>query len=194
MTDATPRLPTGTVTFLRTDVQGSMGLARQLGLAWDTVNAEHLEMIRASVDAAGGTVVRTEGDALFAAFPEAGAAVSAAVVAQRSLSSHPWPAEAPVRVRMGLHTGEAHLAGDDYGGFDVNRAARVAAVGHGGQVILSETTAVLVTGSLPEGVALRDLGYARHQGRAPSGTAGPAGHRGIADDLPSPAGRAAGPG
>jgi class 3 adenylate cyclase len=87
--------------------------------------------------------VRTEGDALFGVFQEAGAAVSAAVEAQRAVTADPWPDDAPVRVRMGLHSGEPHLAGDDYGGFEVNRAARVAAAGHGGQIILSEPTRLL---------------------------------------------------
>lgn len=151
-------LPTGTVTFLRTDVEGSMALARTLGARWDAINAAHLELIRRAVDARGGVCVRTEGDAFFGVFPEAGAAVAAAVDAQRALASNPWPDDAPVRVRMGLHTGEAHLAGDDYGGFEVNRAARIAAAGHGGQIVLSEPTRLLAEPALPDGVAWRDLG------------------------------------
>jgi len=151
-------LPTGTVTFLRTDVEGSMVLARRLGSAWDDVNARHHKRIRDAVESHEGTIVRTEGDAVFAVFAEAGAAVTAAADAQRALSLEAWPEGALLRVRMGLHTGEAHHSGDDYGGFDVNRAARVASVGHGGQVVLSETTAALVTDALPDGVALRDLG------------------------------------
>ena len=106
----------------------------------------------------GGVVIRTEGDATFAAFPEAIAAVAAAAEAQKALTGEVWPDGVAIRVRMGLHSGEAHRSGDDYGGFDVNRAARVAAVGHGGQVILSETTTVLVADALPAGTALRDLG------------------------------------
>src|SRR4051812_6104781 len=74
------------------------------------------------------------------------------------LAAHPWPANAPVRVRIGLHSGEAHLAGDDYGGFDVNRAARIAAVGHGGQIVLSDPTRALIEPDLDAGLALRDLG------------------------------------
>ena len=116
-------LPTGTVTFLRTDVEGSMALMRAIGTRWDAINATHLGLIRRAVDAHGGVCVRTEGDAFFGVFPEAGAAVAAAIEAQRALVAHAWPDDAAVRVRMGLHSGEAHLAGDDYGGFEVNRAA-----------------------------------------------------------------------
>jgi predicted ATPase/class 3 adenylate cyclase len=151
-------LPTGTVTFLRTDVEGSMGHARALGPRWDELNAAHLELIRDAVVDRGGAVVRTEGDALFATFPEAGKAVTAAVAAQRALSDHAWPDDARLRVRMGLHTGEAHLAGDDYGGIEVSRAARVAAVGHGGQIVLSGPTYQLTMDDLPAGVAARALG------------------------------------
>jgi len=158
--DASPRrdLPTGTVTFLRTDVEGSMGLARRLGGAWDEVNADHLGIIRGAVQVHGGVTVRTEGDALFAAFPEAAAGARAAIDAQLALDRHAWPDGVDVRVRMGLHSGEAHLAGDDYGGFDVNRAARIAAIGHGGQIVLSGATQALVESSLPDGVRPRSLG------------------------------------
>ncbi len=151
-------LPTGTVTFLRTDVEGSMSLARTTGERWDAINAAHLALISTAVGAQGGVRVRTEGDAFFGVFSEAGAAVAAAIEAQRALAAEPWPADATVRVRMGLHSGEAHLAGDDYGGFDVNRAARVSAVGHGGQIVISGPTRALVAGSLPAGVTTRDLG------------------------------------
>jgi predicted ATPase/class 3 adenylate cyclase len=151
-------LPTGTVTFLRTDVEGSMRLARALGAGWDELNATQLGIVRGAVEARGGIAVRTEGDAVFAVFPEAVAAVLAAIDVQRGLSVHAWPDDAIVRARVGLHTGEAHLAGDDYGGFDVNRAARVAAVGHGGQIVLSDPTRALVDGELPAGATIRDLG------------------------------------
>lgn len=152
------RLPTGTVTFLRTDVEGSMRLIRGLGPGWDAVNAAHMGIIRRAVDDHGGTCVRTEGDALFAVFPEARAAAVAAIDAQRALIDHAWPDGVDLRVRMGLHTGEAHLAGDDYGGFDVNRVARIAAAGHGGQILISEPTQALVADALPDGVLIRDLG------------------------------------
>ncbi len=151
-------LPVGTVTFLRTDVEGSMTLARAHGDAWDRANATHLGLIRRAVATYGGVPVRTEGDAFFGAFQEAGAAVLAAADAQRALAAHDWPAEIPVAVRMGLHSGEAHVAGDDYGGFEVNRVARIAAAGHGGQVLLSETTRLLADAALGHGIAARDLG------------------------------------
>jgi predicted ATPase/class 3 adenylate cyclase len=151
-------LPTGTVTFLRTDVEGSMRLMRELGSDWDAVNTAHMGIVRTAIDEHGGMTVRTEGDALFAAFPEARAAVAAAIAAQQKLASHAWPDGTEIRVRIGLHSGEAHLAGDDYGGFEVNRAARVAAAGHGGQIVLSAATFELVADDLPTGVAGRDLG------------------------------------
>jgi predicted ATPase/class 3 adenylate cyclase len=151
-------LPTGTVTFLRTDVEGSMRLARALGIGWDDLNTRQQTMVRDAVEAHGGVAVRTEGDAVFAVFREAVPAILAAVDLQRSMTDHPWPDGAPVRVRVGLHTGEAHHAGDDYGGFDVNRAARIAAVGHGGQIVLSDPTRALVEAELPAGASVRDLG------------------------------------
>ena len=135
-----------------------MVLTRALGERWDDVNAAHVALIRAAVDAHRGTVVRTEGDAVFAAFGEAGAAVAAAVAAQRSLQAHAWPEDATIRVRMGVHSGEAHRAGDDYGGIEVSRAARVAAVGHGGQIVLSGPTYELTADDLPAGTTARDLG------------------------------------
>lgn len=151
-------LPTGTVTFLRTDVEGSMVLARAVGAGWDAINATHIELIRSAIDDHGGMLVRTEGDGIFAVFPDAGAAVAAAIDAQRLIGDHAWPQEAAIRVRMALHTGEAHRAGDDYGGFEVNRAARIADAGHGGQIILSEATRTLAVDALPDGVLVRDLG------------------------------------
>jgi predicted ATPase/class 3 adenylate cyclase len=157
-------LPTGTVTFLRTDVEDSMGLIRALGQDWDAVNATHMGIIREAIDANGGVCVRTEGDAVFAAFPEARAAVAAAIAAQRTIATHTWPPGAAPRVRMGLHSGEAYLSGDDYGGLEVNRAARIAATGHGGQIVLSGPTQALVHGALADGVTIRDLG--RHDLRS----------------------------
>ena len=154
-------LPTGTVTFLFTDIEGSTRLLQQLGDAYPDLLSEHHRLLRKAVETEGGVAVGSEGDSLFAAFGSAPAAVAAAVAAQRALAEGHWPEGATVRVRMGLHTGEALVRDGTYVGLDVHRAARIAAVGHGGQVLISESTRVLVDQSLPEGVELRDLG--RHR-------------------------------
>ena len=161
-------LPTGTVTFLFTDIEGSTDLLRRLGMdAYDTVLTEHSGILRKALGApaAGGHEVRVEGDSFFVAFQSAPQAVAAAVAAQRALAAHRFSADAEVRVRMGLHTGEgrpaAAEAGADYVGIDVHRAARIAAAAHGGQIVISETTRGLVSDSLPSGVSLQDLGSHR---------------------------------
>ena len=154
-------LPTGTVTFLFTDIEGSTRLLYTLGDAYAKVRSEHATIIRDAIAAGGGTEVDTAGDAFFAAFPSPRGAVQAAVMAQRGLEAHEWPAGSSVRVRMGLHTGEGVLSGSEYVGMDVHRAARVADAAHGGQVILSGATRGLVEHSLPEGASLRDLGEHR---------------------------------
>jgi predicted ATPase/class 3 adenylate cyclase len=153
------RLPAGTVTFLFTDLEGSTRLVRMLGSRWQEVIEEHNRLMRDAIRKAGGVDLRTEGDAVFAVFESAPAAVSAAVMAQLAIASASWPE--PVRVRMGLHTGEGVLGGDDYVGLDVHRAARIAGAGHGGQVLLSASTRALVEHALPAGVTLRGLG--RHR-------------------------------
>jgi len=155
-------LPTGTVTFLFTDIEGSTRLLQDLGPdRYREVAEGHGRILREAIVAGRGGEVRTEGDSFFAAFPTPTAAVNAAVRAQRELAAREWPTARSVRVRMGLHTGEGVLGGDDYIGLDVHRGARIAATGHGGQVLLSSTTAELVRDDLPDGVALRDLG--RHR-------------------------------
>jgi predicted ATPase/class 3 adenylate cyclase len=151
-------LPTGTVTFLFTDIEGSTRLLQELGDRYAAVRDEHAAIVRRAVAEAGGVEVSTEGDSFFVAFASPQAAVRAAVAAQRGLAAHDWPPGRPVRVRMGLHTGEGVLGGDNYVGLDVNRAARIAAAGHGGQVIVSDATRGLVEHALPEGVSFRDLG------------------------------------
>jgi WD40 repeat protein/class 3 adenylate cyclase len=151
-------LPEGTVTFLFSDIEGSTQLLYRLGDQFTSVLAEHHRILREAVAHGGGQVVRTEGDAFFVAFPRARDAVSAAVEAQCGLAAYPWPADAAIRVRMGLHTGEAEVALDDYVGIAVHRAARIAHVGSGRQVLLSETTAALARDELPVGVRLLDLG------------------------------------
>jgi predicted ATPase/class 3 adenylate cyclase len=152
-------LPTGTVTFLFTDIEGSTRLLDALGADYDAEFAKHREIIRTAVGAHGGVEVSTEGDAIFAVFPSAAEALLATAGAQRALADQPW--RQPLRVRMGLHTGQARLSGRDYIGMDVHRAARIAAAAHGGQVLLSDTTRPLVERGLPTGLTLRDVG--RHR-------------------------------
>jgi predicted ATPase/class 3 adenylate cyclase len=154
-------LPTGTVTFLFTDIEGSTRLLRQLGDRYRKVVDNHGRILREAIASGDGTGVHTEGDSFFAVFPTPRGALAAAVQAQRALAAHPWPDGHSVRVRMGLHTGEAVLGGDDYIGLDVHLAARISAAGHGGQVLISEATRALVEHALPNGVSLRDLG--RHR-------------------------------
>jgi predicted ATPase/class 3 adenylate cyclase len=151
-------LPTGTVTFLFTDIEGSTNLARILGSRWPGVLQEHQDILRAAILDHGGVEVRTEGDAFFVVFGSAVDAVAASTAAQRALVGHTWPPNGAIRVRMGLHTGEGRLGQGDYVGLDVHRAARIAASGHGGQVLISEATRSVVEDALPDGAGLRDLG------------------------------------
>jgi predicted ATPase/class 3 adenylate cyclase len=154
-------LPTGTLTFLFTDIEGSTRLLQELGEGYRRVQNDHAEIMRKAIAEGEGVEIRTEGDSFFAVFTTPSGAVRAAVAAQRGLAAHEWPHGQPLRVRMGMHTGEAVLGGDDYLGIDVNRAARIAAAGHGGQVLLSDATRGLVEQTLSEGVRLRDLGARR---------------------------------
>jgi len=156
-----PTYPTGTVTFLFTDIEGSTRLLQRLGEGYDDVLERQRELIRQSCDAHGGVEFGTEGDAHFLVFGSAVDAVRAAVDAQRALKGHAWPEGGRVRVRMGLHTGEGRTMGESYVGIDVHRAARIASAGHGGQVLISDTTKTLVEHALPAAVSLRDLG--RHR-------------------------------
>jgi predicted ATPase len=144
-----PALPTGTVTFLFTDIEGSTHLLQELGDGYAEALAEHRRALRDAWSRHEGVEVDTQGDAFFVAFSRATDAVTAAAEAQRGLAG------GPVRVRMGLHTGEPLRAEEGYVGFDVHRAARIAAAGHGGQVLLSQATADLA------GVDVRDLGLHR---------------------------------
>jgi predicted ATPase/class 3 adenylate cyclase len=151
-------LPSGTVTFLFSDVEGSTRLLARLRGRYADVLGEHHRLLRAAFDEHDGREVHTEGDAFFVAFARASDAIAAAVSAQRALASRRWPEGVDVRVRMGVHTGEADVRLDDYVGLDVHRAARICAAGHGGQVLISGSTRELVADELPADVALKDLG------------------------------------
>jgi class 3 adenylate cyclase len=152
-------LPTGTVTFLCSDMEGSTRLVHDLGAAdFARVLEQHNAILREAFSRHGGVERGTQGDAFLVMFREAPAAVSAASEAQIALAGASWAGDAIVRVRMGVHTGLGRLGGDDYVSVDVNRAARVAGLAHGGQVLLSDATRALVEGSLPQGVSLRSLG------------------------------------
>jgi YVTN family beta-propeller protein len=151
-------LPSGTVTFLFTDIEGSTRIVKQLGDGYAAVLAEHQRLLREAFAQHGGHEIDTQGDSFFVAFRRARDAVAAAVAAQRALAEHEWPAGVRVRVRMGLHSGEPAVGDDRYTGLGVHRAARVSAAGHGGQILLSETTRSLVEDDLPPGVRLRHLG------------------------------------
>jgi class 3 adenylate cyclase len=152
-------LHTGTVTFAFTDIEGSTRLLQELGdEEYSVVARDHRRLVRDTFGAAGGTEVDTQGDAFFFSFPRARDAVAAAVAAQRALRGHTWPGGREVRVRMGLHTGEPHLGEEGYLGIDVVRAARIASAGTGGQILISETTRALLGNTLPDGVAVLDLG------------------------------------
>src|SRR5205807_8928109 len=154
-------LPMGTVTLLFTDIEGSTRLLQQVGERYTDLLEEYRQLLRSAFGRWNGNVVDTQGDAFFVAFARATDAVSAAVAAQRALASHVWPEGVVVRVRMGLHTGEPRLSSEGYTGLDVHHAARIMSAGHGGQVLLSQTTRDLVEHDLPTAMSLRDLGVHR---------------------------------
>src|SRR5919201_1265711 len=146
-----PELPAGTVTFLFTDVEGSTKLLHELGAdAYAEALAEHRRVLRDAFERHRGVEVDTQGDAFFVAFPTAPAALAAAADVRERLAS------GPIRVRIGIHTGTPLLTDEGYIGVDVHRAARIAAAGHGGQILVSASTRALV-----DGAALRDLGEHR---------------------------------
>ncbi len=147
-------LPSGTVTFAFTDIEGSTALLKRLGDGYGDVLSEHRRIIRETFGAVNGTEIDTQGDAFFFAFPSARDAVSAAVQGQRAHATHSWPDDAAVRVRMGLHTGEPVLGDEGYLGLDVVRAARICTEARGGTVLLSESTRALIGATLPDGVAV----------------------------------------
>src|SRR5574341_2188630 len=156
-------LPTGTLTFLFTDVERSTRLWELRPEEMRAAMARHDELIESSVRQSGGVVVRPrgEGDSRFAVFQNATRAAMAAIAIQRRFSMETWALPYPIRVRMALHTGEADLRDGDYYGSAVNRCARLRSVAHGGQTLISLTTQLLISEALPDGAGLRDLGGGR---------------------------------
>jgi predicted ATPase/class 3 adenylate cyclase len=154
-------LPSGTLTLLFTDIEGSTRLLQELGDRYAEVLAEHHLQLRHAIHQHGGVEVDTQGDAFFVVFRRAANAVQAAALAQRAIAAHSWPGGVSLRVRMGLHTGEPTLSAGMYVGLDVHRAARLCAAAHGGQVLISHSTRELVRAELPPGFSLRDLGEHR---------------------------------
>jgi class 3 adenylate cyclase len=163
-----------TFTFLFTDIEGSTALVRRLGDGlYAQVLADHHSLIRSGLAAHGGSEVDTQGDAFFAVFSSPTACVAAVTEMQQALEAHAWPGGEHVRVRMGVHTGEASKAATGLVGIDVHRAARVATAGYGGQVLLSETAAALVRDALPPRTSFKDLGVHRLKNLAGLGPAKP---------------------
>jgi predicted ATPase/class 3 adenylate cyclase/DNA-binding CsgD family transcriptional regulator len=147
--------------MLFSDIEGSTMLLSALGDRYGEALSAQRALLRAAFSSCGGQEMGTEGDSFFAVFESAGDAVRCSVAAQRALSRHDWPNGVAVRVRMGLHSGEPTRHEDGYIGLDVHRAARIAATAHGGQVVLSEATRLLVRSRLPADVSVRDLGFHR---------------------------------
>jgi class 3 adenylate cyclase len=166
-------LPEGTVTFLFTDLEGSTRLLAADPAAYGEAVRRHHALLQRAVEAHGGVVFETVGDAVYAAFERPTGAVAAALEGQRALRREPWGATGELRVRMGVHLGEAEAyrapgaaAGGRYVGLPLVRCARLMATAHGGQVVLSEAAAALVRDALPAGVAWRTKGRRRRGGTA----------------------------
>ncbi len=157
-------LPTGQVTFLLSDIEDSTGLLHHIGDGYAALLADVRRLLRRAVQRAGGKEVDARADEFFAVFKQPAGAVEAAIEIQRGLAARKWPNRASVRVRVGLHTGRPALTESGYVGVAVHTAARVSTAGHGGQVVLSSSTARAVESALPEGAGLRDLGAYRLQG------------------------------
>src|SRR5919201_1093184 len=176
--------PSGTVTMLFTDIEGSTRLVRELSERYAEVLATHRRIVRAAVDESGGTEIDTQGDAFFFAFPRARDAVLSAAAAQRALGEEKWPEGHALRVRMGIHTGEPGLGEEGYHGLGVVRAARICAAGHGGQVLLSEATRSLLEDGQLRDLSLRDLGEHQLKDLARAERIFQLVGRGLADDFP----------
>src|SRR6266516_2137155 len=156
-----PDLPTGTITLLFTDIEGSTRLLQQLGERYADVLAECRQLLRTAFHQWNGHEIDTQGDSFFIVFARATDAISAAMDMQRAPAAHAWPDGVTIAVRLGLHTGEPLRIAEGYVGLDVHHAARIVSVGHGRQVLLSQTTCELVKQNLPDRVSLRDLGEHR---------------------------------
>ncbi|HXY94961.1 MAG TPA: adenylate/guanylate cyclase domain-containing protein, partial [Acidimicrobiia bacterium] len=156
-----PELPTGTVTFLFTDLEGSTRLWQEHPEAMKPALARHDEILRDAIAACGGHVVKMTGDGAHAAFANASHAIDAARAAQSGLAAEEWGVTGPLRVRMGIHTGPAEVRDGDYYGTAVNKAARLMSVAHGGQIVVSLVTEELVRDDLEDGTSLLDLGEHR---------------------------------
>jgi class 3 adenylate cyclase len=152
------QLPSGPVTFLYADVEGSTVLLDWLGDRYADVLAEERRLLRTIVREQGGFEIDSRADEFFAAFPEAADPVGAALKIQRRLRDHAWPDGAIVRVRIGLHSGQPQMTDEGYVGLDVHRATRIGSAGHGGQILLSETTRQRIGPGLPPDASLQPLG------------------------------------
>jgi class 3 adenylate cyclase len=157
-------LPTGSVTFLLTDIEGSTALLRKLAGGYAAVLRDVRGTIRTVVRRHGGLKVDAHGDEYFSVFEQPGPAVTAAIDIHRALHERAWPGDLPVRVRAGIHTGRPTLTDSGYVGLSVHMTARICAVGHGGQIIISGKTRTAVRDSMPSGVRIRDLGQVRLAG------------------------------
>jgi predicted ATPase/class 3 adenylate cyclase len=153
--------PSGTVTLVFTDIEGSTKLLQELGDRYPDVLADHHRLIREAFGRYDAVERGSAGDGLYFVFAGAGTAVHAAIKAQQALAAHPWPDGVVVRDRIGLHTGEPRSASEGYVGLDVHRAARICAAGHGGQLLISQTTRDLVADQLPPDCTITDLGPQR---------------------------------
>ena len=183
---ADPGPPTGTVTCLFSDIEGSTRIELAIGSGpYLDLRERHRVLLRDAFRANDGYEQSTEGDSFFVLFRRAIDAVAAAAAAQRALSAESWPDGVDVRVRMGLHTGEVESSGDDVVGYDINRTARIAALAHGGQVLLSDATRGLVADGLPDGVTLRDLGSHRLKDLREPERLGQLVIEGLQDDFPA---------
>jgi predicted ATPase/class 3 adenylate cyclase len=156
-----PEPPTGTVAFLFTDIEGSTRLARDRPDEYEQLLDEHRSILRKTFARHAGFEVGTEGDSFFVVFGSPLEALRAAAEGQRALTDREWPPGVDVRVRMGLHLGEAKRRGGDYVGLEIHRAARIGASGHGGQVLVSEAMVTVIGDRIPDGLGFRDLGEYR---------------------------------